>query len=80
MSLLPLFREPIHEVRRQCCTTMLSQPVGYRMFHETPFVVGEKGRIYVDGVYAGFEDDSFKVVYPPIPVDEQKFVSRQVGA
>ena len=43
-------------------------------------VVGEKGRVYVDGVYAGFEDDSFKVVYPPIPVDEQKFVSRQVGA
>ena len=40
--------------------------------------INEKGRVYVDGVYAGFEDDSFKVVYTLPSVDEQTFVSRQV--
>ena len=28
-------------------------------------VLNSKGRLYVSGVYAGFEDDSFKLIYHP---------------
>ena len=44
--------------------------------------VDEKGRLYVGGIYAGFEDDSFKLFHPsslqPLH-SKQIFLSRQVN-
>ena len=40
--------------------------------------VDEVGRLYVGGIYAGFEDDSFKVYHPsPLLHSKEVFVSRR---
>ena len=42
--------------------------------------INKNGRIFVGGIYAGFLDDSFKVVHPSPPFDKETIVTRQVCA
>ena len=42
-------------------------------------VLNSKGRLYVSGVYAGFEDDSFKLIYHPNVRRREIFVPRKVS-
>ena len=43
-------------------------------------VLNSKGRLYVSGVYAGFEDDSFKLIYHPNIRRREIFVPCKVSA
>ena len=42
-------------------------------------VLNSKGRLYVSGVYAGFEDDSFKLIYHPNVRRREIFVPCKVS-